>query len=106
MSALPRPAARLLPMRLADLDEVLAIERSAYSFPWTRGNFIDSLSAGYQAELLRLDGSALAGYYLAMSGVDEMHLLNLTVAPVHQRRGHARTLLDALQAHCRALQLP
>ena len=30
----------------------MAIERSAYSFPWTRGNFIDSLAAGYLAEVL------------------------------------------------------
>jgi hypothetical protein len=24
----------------------------AYSFPWSRGNFIDSLAAGYVAEVL------------------------------------------------------
>jgi ribosomal-protein-alanine N-acetyltransferase len=30
-----------------------------------------------------------------------MHLLNLTVAPPCQRRGHAQTLLDALEQQCR-----
>ena len=39
------------PMR-ATWTAVLAIERAAYSFPWTRGNFVDSLAAGYLAELL------------------------------------------------------
>ena len=36
-----------------------------------------------------------------MAGVDEMHLLNLTVAPAQQGRGHARSLLDALEQRCR-----
>jgi [ribosomal protein S18]-alanine N-acetyltransferase len=82
----PRPPQRE-PMTLADLEAVLAIEQLAYAFPWTRGNFIDSLAAGY---------------CVAMNGVDEMHLLNLTVAPDCQHRGLARGLLDALVADSRA----
>jgi ribosomal-protein-alanine N-acetyltransferase len=100
MNALLQPHLPLRPMRPADLDAVMLVERSAYSFPWSRGNFIDSLAAGYLAEALLLQGAGLVGYYVAMQGVDEMHLLNLTVAPAHQRRGHSRTLLDALQRHC------
>jgi ribosomal-protein-alanine N-acetyltransferase len=88
-------------MQYGDLDRVLAVERAAYSFPWTRGNFIDALAAGYLAELLVDERAGLVGYYLAMAGVDEMHLLNLTVAPAQQRRGHSRTLLDALERRCR-----
>lgn len=88
-------------MRSTDLDAVLAVERRAYGHPWTRGNFIDSLAAGYLAELLERPDGGLVGYYLALPGVDEMHLLNLTVAPLHQGRGHARTLLDALEQRCR-----
>ena len=41
------------------------------------------------------------GYFIAMEGVDEMHLLNLTVAPAEQGQGHARRMLDALVAICR-----
>jgi ribosomal-protein-alanine N-acetyltransferase len=47
------------------------------------------------------DRAGLVGYYVAMAGVDEMHLLNLTVAPAQQRRGHSRILLDALERRCR-----
>jgi len=101
MSALLQPQPQLRPMQYGDLDGVLAVERAAYSFPWTRGNFIDSLAAGYRAEMLVDDRAGLVGYYVAMAGVDEMHLLNLTVAPSQQRRGHSRTLLDALEQHCR-----
>jgi len=38
----------------------------------------------------------LLGYFVAMLGVDEAHLLNITVAPAYQRQGWARVLLDAL----------
>ena len=92
---------RLLPMTVADLDAVLAIEVAAYAFPWSRGNFVDSLAAGHAAQVLR-DDSALLGYFVAMSGADEVHLLNITVAPAVQGRGHARVLIDALLALCRA----
>ena len=88
-------------MTLADLDQVLALEVQVYSHPWSRGNFIDSLAAGYQA-VLRLDADAqLLGYFLAQPGFEETHLLNLAVAPRHQRQGHGRALLAQLQTWAR-----
>jgi ribosomal-protein-alanine N-acetyltransferase len=90
-------------MRPADVDAVMALETHIYPFPWTRGNFIDSLAAGYTAQLLRrASDQELLGYCVAMSGADEMHLLNITIAPAHQRHGHGRFLLDDLVARCRA----
>ncbi|MBC7856584.1 MAG: ribosomal protein S18-alanine N-acetyltransferase, partial [Pirellulaceae bacterium] len=77
-----------------------AIERRAYSFPWTRGNFIDALAAGYAAEMLLDADQALIGYFVAMPGVDELHLLNLTVDPDWQGRGYSHLLLDAVEARC------
>jgi ribosomal-protein-alanine N-acetyltransferase len=103
MSALPvelQPA--LQPLRIQDLDEVLAIELQAYSHPWTRGNFVDSLAAGYVAFVLREPGGQLLGYFLAMQVLDEMHLLNITVAPARQGQGLARQMLDALCLLARA----
>jgi [ribosomal protein S18]-alanine N-acetyltransferase len=103
MSALPRAAQmqrRLVPMTAARLDDVMAIEAAAYDFPWTRGNFIDGLAAGYDAQLL-LAGDRLVGYFVAMAGVEEMHLLNLTVLPSEQGRGHARFMLAELVGLCR-----
>ena len=97
-------APSLVPMSVAQLDAVMAIEAAAYAFPWTRGNFIDSLAAGYPARVLVDARGALLGYFVAMGGVDEMHLLNITVAPAAQGRGHARVLIDALVALCREQQ--
>ncbi|QPF72308.1 ribosomal protein S18-alanine N-acetyltransferase [Roseateles sp. DAIF2] len=102
MSAELRSGTRLEAMRVGDVEAVLAIEQRAYEFPWTRGNFIDSLAAGYEAFVLRDEADALLGYCLAMPGVGELHLLNITVAPALQGRGHARGMLDALQALARA----
>lgn len=92
----PRERPRLEPMTMADLDEVMRIEQAAYAFPWSRGNMIDSLAAGHLAQRLCTVQGELQGYFIAMSGVQEMHLLNLTVAPAWQRRGMALELLDAL----------
>jgi [ribosomal protein S18]-alanine N-acetyltransferase len=90
-------------LTLADIDMLVAIESAAYAFPWSRGNFIDSLNAGYLARK-RVDGAARClGYFIAMPGVQELHLLNLTVVPEHQRRGHARAMLDRLVAEARTL---
>ena len=83
------------PLTESRLDAVLAIEQSAYAQPWTRGNFTDSLHAGYQAELL-LTRDGVLGYFVAMKGVDEVHLLNLTVTPARQGEGWGRVMLDAL----------
>jgi ribosomal-protein-alanine N-acetyltransferase len=109
MSAVPTPIAEadppsLTPMTAADLDAVMLLETGVYPFPWTRGNFIDSLAAGYVAQLLR-DGrdGRLIGYFIALAGVDEMHLLNITVAPAHRRHGYARLMMTALVERSRAL---
>ena len=85
----------LTPMTQSDLDTVIAIEQTAYSHPWTRGNFRDSLNPLFEAQCLWLDGELL-GYFLAMHGVEEMHLLNITVAPARQGQGWGHMMLDAL----------
>jgi len=104
MTAVLRDDRQLLPMSIATLDVVMGIETVAYEFPWSRGNFIDSLAAGYEARVL-VDGQAnIVGYLVAMAGVEEMHLLNLTVAPGQQSRGHARHMLDGLVSLCRLRQ--
>ena len=98
MSALaadgPLPAG-LRPMREDDLDAVMAVERRAYPFPWTRGIFRDCLRAAYPAWILE-DGGVLAGYGLLSIAAGEAHILNLCAAPEVQRAGHGRRLLRAL----------
>ncbi|MFM8767586.1 MAG: ribosomal protein S18-alanine N-acetyltransferase [Rubrivivax sp.] len=88
-------------MQPCDLDRVMEVEVRAYSFPWSRGNFQDSLKSGHVAELLETSAEVLLGYYVAMPGVDELHLLNITVVPDFQRCGQGRVLLDRLEWQAR-----
>ena len=95
MSAvLKEPVPQLGPMREDDLAEVTAVEAAVYSHPWTKGNFADSLRAGYECRTLRQDGTLL-GYFILMAAHGEAHLLNLSVAAAHQRRGHGAAMLRA-----------
>jgi ribosomal-protein-alanine N-acetyltransferase len=102
MNALLQPRWVRRAMVLDDLDTVLAVETAAYSHAWTRGNFIDSLAAGYLAQVLEAPEAGLVGYFVAMPGVDELHLLNVTVAPAWQGQGLGGQLLDSVQAEARA----
>jgi ribosomal-protein-alanine N-acetyltransferase len=94
-------AESLRPMTLAALDGVVALEALVYPFPWSRNNFVDTLAAGYTAWTLDGAGGELLGYCVAMRGVEEMHLLNITIAPAVRRRGHARRVLGELVRLCR-----
>ena len=96
MSAVLKDQPRLAAMAEPDLDAVLAIESAVYSHPWTRGNFADSLRAAYSCRTLRL-GQELLGYFVLMVAAGEAHLLNLSVAQAHQRRGHGSALLREAQ---------
>ena len=88
------------PMRAEDIDEVIVAEQRIYDFPWTRGNFSDSLVAGYSAWRL-LEDAHMAGYAVMMLAVDEAHLLNLGILPEAQRRGLGKRMLRHLFAVAR-----
>jgi len=96
MSAVLKPLEmRFRPMAEADLDTVVRIERAAYPYPWTRGNFQDCLASGYSCWVGEIDGS-LAGYGLMMGILDEGHILNCCIAPQWQRRGFGKQLMAHL----------
>jgi len=92
MSALPADTLSYRPMTVADVEAVCAIEREIYAFPWTPGNFADSIVAGYVCTVLET-GGALVGYGVLSVAAGESHLLNLSIAAPWQRRGLGRALL-------------
>lgn len=79
-------------MTADDLDNVVAIENEVYPLPWTRGNFHDSLAAGYHCRIMELAGE-IAGYSVVSIGAGEAHVLNLSIAAQWQRRGLGGELL-------------
>jgi ribosomal-protein-alanine N-acetyltransferase len=90
----------LQPMTRDAIGDVLVIENDIYEFPWTRGNFHDSLESGYSCWLYRQAG-ILVGYAVVMLALDEAHLLNLSIARAAQRRGHGRQLLEEVSGVAR-----
>jgi ribosomal-protein-alanine N-acetyltransferase len=97
MSAVLGFAHRLRPMSEADLPRIHRIELASYEYPWTPGNFADSLDAGYSMWVREADGEVI-GYYAMMAAAGEAHILNLTIAPSWRRHGLGRDLLE----HCLA----
>lgn len=76
----------------ADLDQIMVIERAAYVYPWTEGNFRDCFKSKYECLAAELQGE-MVGYIILMMIVDEAHLLNICVDPRHQGKGYGREIL-------------
>lgn len=101
MSAILKPLEmQFRPLMAVDLDRVIRIERAAYPYPWTLGNFRDCLESGYSCWAGEIEGE-LAGYWVMMSAVGEGHILNCCVAPKWQGRGFGRQLMEHLIAIAR-----
>jgi ribosomal-protein-alanine N-acetyltransferase len=100
----PAAEVQFEPLYAPRLDTVLEIEQRAYAHPWSRTNFLDALQSGYQAQMLVADATVL-GYFVVMQGVDEAHLLNITVAPQYQRQGWAKLMLQAVALWARGQNL-
>ncbi len=91
-------------MTAGDLDEVLRIEQGVHAHPWTRGNFSDALESGYVCRVYEVAG-AMLGFFVLMPAVDEMHLLDISIAATHQRRGLGRGLLEAALQIARGMNM-
>lgn len=92
MSAVLEIRHRTRPMREDDLPRVHRIELASYDFPWSLGNFRDSMHAGYSTWVREADDEVI-GYYVLMVAAGEAHLLNLAIAPLWRGHGLGRELL-------------
>ena len=79
-------------MRASDLNAVMAIERVNFPFPWSEGNFKDSMNSGYIC-LVMEQANQVMGYAVLMMVLDEAHLLNISVDKAYQGKGWGRYLL-------------
>ncbi|MCY0386336.1 ribosomal protein S18-alanine N-acetyltransferase [Robbsia sp. Bb-Pol-6] len=103
-------------MRVDDIPQVVAIETRAYEFPWTQQNFVDSLNAGYLGVVAvapqprdPTSGPAadvLQAYAILMPAIDDLHILNLCVAPASQGRGLGQRLLAEIRRITLTLHIP
>lgn len=83
------------PMTEADVAWIVEAESNLHAFPWTRGNFVDSLDAGYACWTMRRNGAPVA-YAVLLLVLDEAHLLNISVIEAAQRQGIASRFIAHL----------
>lgn len=88
---------RIRPAEPADAVAIWAVERAAFTDPWTRSGIREMLETPGCGTLVAEDGSAeeLAGYVMARVSGAEGEILNLAVLPGRRRRGCGGALLDA-----------
>lgn len=109
MSARLKEMPEIRQMLVTDIDGVIVIEKEVFLFPWTRGNFGDSISSGYHCYVLELGGH-IFGYGVMTIGPGEAHLLTLSVAAGWQQEGWGEKLLHhficlAKEHHARSVFL-
>ncbi len=95
---------RLREMNPSDLDGVMRIEKGVHAHPWTRGNFTDALNSDSICKVYE-DGEQMLGYVVLMPAVDEMQLLNISIASEHQRKGLGCKLLGKVMEIARGMNM-
>ena len=95
LASRPVPELAFAALREPDLVTVAAIEADVYVFPWTIGNFRDSMLSAYECWGCWTKGE-LIGYAVVMTALEEAHLLNFAVASGWQQRGVGAAFLRFL----------
>jgi len=86
-------------MSMDDVEEVLVIEECSQSNPWTQKNFIDCIHAKYWNYVFLEEHhlSPILGFCIVMPGVEELHLLNISITPALRRKKIAWRALEAIE---------
>jgi ribosomal-protein-alanine N-acetyltransferase len=101
LTAPPAAAIQVRRLTYADLPQVVAIERRAFTSPWSLAMFVLELSKPsgicLAAEIPGPSGEPELGGYLICSRYDTVwHVMNVAVDPTQRRRGIATAMLNAL----------
>ena len=88
-------------MTLADVGQVMKIEREVYEFPWTERIFRDCIRVGYQC-WMALRQQTVVGHAVISVTAGESHILNLSIGKAYQRQGIGRHFIEFLVDEARA----
>jgi ribosomal-protein-alanine N-acetyltransferase len=91
-----------------DLAAVYELNRDSFPESWSLKGLKDALASGYEL-LICMDRESLAGYLLSHDVLDEVHIMQVAVAPAYRRKGIAKQLsqhlLDAKQGRILLLEV-
>ena len=96
MTAPPTAAIEVRRLTYADLPQVVAIERRAFTTPWSLAMFVLELSKPSGVCLAAEVEGELAGYLVCSRYDLVWHIMNVSVDPDRRRRGIATAMLHAL----------
>jgi len=89
------------PITLADIADVMAIERSAYAYPWSERFFRQEMQVECARSFLAEIDGRIAGYILFWLMPDEVDIHNVAVHRDFRRRGLGRRLLERVVLEAR-----
>jgi ribosomal-protein-alanine N-acetyltransferase len=98
LTAPPAAAIQVRRLTFADLPQVVAIERRAFTSPWSLAMFVLELSKPSGICLAAEVDAGLVGYLICSRYDTVWHIMNVAVDPDLRRRRIATTLLDTLIA--------
>jgi ribosomal-protein-alanine N-acetyltransferase len=96
VTAPPAAAVEIRRLTYADLPQVVAIERRAFTTPWSLAMFVLELSKPSGVCLAAVVETELAGYLVCSRYDTVWHVMNVAVDPDRIRRGIATALIAAL----------
>ena len=82
------------PAAPADARALLALERRAFTDPWSEASFHEALASAWTFGLVAETGRGMVGYMIGREVAGTGEVLNLAVAPEFRRRGIAGALLE------------
>jgi len=100
----PTPAIALRAMQRADLEQILAIERTSFPSPWPRSAFELAIAAPDLLSVVAYTHAVL-GYIIACPDVNDLLIANVAVHRRARRHGLGRRLLDLAIGRARELHL-
>jgi len=91
MSAKPNPIPGgmddIRPATQNDLQTVFELNLVSFAEAWSYQSFIEALTHDYELDVWRTTRGKLAAYYLGHDVLDEVHVMQLAVAPAFRRQG-------------------
>ena len=88
-------------MTTADIENVIAIERASFQFPWSTRFFLDELKVDCARSILAEMEGRIVGYVLFWFLPEEVDIHNIAVHPDFRRQGIGRLLLEQVVAAAR-----
>jgi [ribosomal protein S18]-alanine N-acetyltransferase len=96
VTAPPAAAVEIRRLTYADLPQVVALERRAFTTPWSLAMFVLELSKPSGICLVATVEQEIVGYLVCSRYDTVWHVMNIAVEPERRRRGIATALISAL----------